>query len=328
MDGSGQPLLLRGAQIESPFNYIVGWQIGTPVSKYLNPAVFQAMTQQWHMNVLRLPISNWIYNSNPSRYLSLLDQVVQEANSAGLYVVLDLHDDAKSGSPYGDNARFPKQQDLVFWQTIASHYKNSPMVMFDPFNEPQTVGWQYWLHGGNIIDGVKVVGFQDLVNAIRGAGAQQIIVVEPGNAGGNAPGWKTVGNNLIAGSNIMYSLHEYQGIVDSPQQEDAKWGPVLNHYPIYYGEWGLITNGSGKSSLDHCQNIDHAQADQIVANFLNYMASRHANWSAWEFEPYELIQSETTFAPTTLDMPWTCGDSSGHAGMGTLIQQFLTTGKA
>src|SRR5438270_1141862 len=28
IDGSGHPLLLHGAQIESPFNYIQGWQSG------------------------------------------------------------------------------------------------------------------------------------------------------------------------------------------------------------------------------------------------------------------------------------------------------------
>lgn len=328
LDGSGHPLTLHGAQIESPFNYIQGWQIGTPITKYLNPAVFQAMAQQYHMNELRLPISNWIYATNPSKYLSLLDQVIQQANSAGLYVVLDLHDDGKSGSPYGDNAQMPKEQDLVFWQTIAAHYKTNSMVMFDLFNEPQTKGWSTWLNGGGSIDGAPIIGFQNMVNAVRAVGAKQVIIVEAGQAGDNGTqdkGWMSIGSDTINDPNIMYSLHEYQDITLSAQQQDAKWGSILNHYPIFYGEWAMLPNGQGKSGADHCKGIAHDQADAITNNFLNYMASRNANWSAWEFEPYFLIQSETTFAPTTLNIPWTCGDSSNHAGMGEVIKQFLTS---
>ena len=328
LDGSGIPLTLRGAQIESPFIYIQSWQRGVPVSKYLNPAVFQAMVQQYHMNELRLPISNWIYTLDPSKYLSLLDQVIQQANSAGLYVVLDLHDNAKSGSPYGGNAPMPKAQDLAFWQTIAARYQRNPMLLFDLFNEPGVVGWSTWLNGGGSIDGAPIVGFQTLVNAVRAVGAKQVIIVEPGQAGSGSSqdkGWATVGSNTITDPNIMYSLHEYQGVTLSAPVQDAKWGPILNHYPIYYGEWAVLPNGQGKSGADHCKGISHANAGAITTAFLNYMTSRNANWNAWQFEPYFLIQSETSFAPTTLTIPWTCGNSSSHAGMGALIQQFLTS---
>jgi hypothetical protein len=63
-----------------------------------------------------------------------------------------------------------------------------------------------------------------------------------------------------------------------------------------------------------------------VNAFLNYMASRNASWTAWEFTPYHLIQDYSTFTPTTLDMPWTCGDINSRAGMGTLVKQFLFNG--
>lgn len=325
LDGSGHPLLLRGAQIESPLNYIADWNSGTPTSKYLNSAVFTAMVHDWKMNVLRLSISNWIYARAPSKYISLLDTAVQQANDAGLYVILDLHDDAKSGSPYGKNASLPKTEDIAFWLAIASHYKNNAMVMFDVYNEPQAVGWSMWLHGGGIVGGAKVVGTQDLVNAIRSASAKQVIVVEPGSASGSkgAGGWSTVGNNLINDPNIMYSLHVYGGITATAQQEDAKWGPILNHYPIYYGEWALLVNGYGTSGYDHCKNIVPSQANQDVTTFLNYMTSRHANWSAWQFTPYHLIQDYTSYTPTTLDIPWKCGDTRSHAGMGDIVKQFL-----
>jgi len=329
IDAAGHPLTLHGAQIESSFNYNKPWQAGQGPARVLNQAVFHAMAQEWKMNALRLPLSNWIWRINPVLYLGRLDPIVQQANSAGLYVILDLHDDTQSGSPYGDNADLPKAESVVFWKSIAMHYKDNPMVMFDVFNEPKATNWQTWLHGGGTQAGANIVGFQDLVDGIRSTGAKQIIIVEPGSAGGGSPkdaGWATIGNNTINDLNIVYSLHVYSGIIESPQQQDAKWGPILNHYPIYYGEWALLSNGYGQVGVAHCQNIPHAQADQIVNNFLDYMNTRHASWTAWEFTPYHLIQDYAAFSPTTLDIPWTCGDIYSHAGMGVIVKQFLVTG--
>jgi len=332
IDGSGHPFVLHGAQIESPFNYIKNWENGKRPSIMLNSTVFNVMVHDWKMNVLRLPISNWIYAKDTANYMSQLDQVVQEANAAGLYVVLDLHDNAKSGSPYGDSADMPKAENVPFWQAIAAHYKTNPMVMFDLFNEPKDTNWQTWLHGGGTVNGAKIVGFQDLVNAIRSTGAKQIIIVEPGAAGGGGGvngaeegGWATIGNNTINDPNIVYSLHVYDGILLSPQQQDAKWGPILYHHPIFYGEWALLTNGSGQSGASHCKNIVPSEADQDVHAFLSYMASRNASWAAWQFAPHFLIQNYNSFTPTTLDTPWVCGDTSSFAGMGSIIKQFLTS---
>ena len=36
-----------------------------------------------------------------------------------------------------------------------------------------------------------------------------------------------------------------------------------------------------------------------------------------------IIQDYTDFTPTTLDIPWCCGDQSSHAGMGSIVKQFL-----
>lgn len=336
IDGSGHPFTLHGAQIESPFNYIKNWESGKQPTQMLNSNVFNQMVQDWKMNVLRLPISNWIYAKDTTNYMNKLDQVVQEANTAGLYVVLDLHDNVKSGSPYGDTADMPKAENVSFWQAIAAHYKNNPMVMYDLYNEPKSPTWQIWLHGGGTVGGAKIVGFQDLVDAIRSTGSKQIIVVEPGSAGsGNSSnvnaaeegGWSTIGSNTINDPNIVYSLHVYDGILATPQQLDAKWGPILNHHPIFYGEWALLTNGFGQSGVNHCKNVVPSQADQDVTTFLNYMASRHASWAAWEFAPHYLIQNYNSFAPSTLDIPWTCGDTTSLAGMGSVVKRFLTTGQ-
>ncbi len=334
VDANGHPLQLRGAQIESPFNYIQGWEAGKTPAKVMNaPTTFQVMAQQWRMNALRLPISNWIYAKDPTNYLNRLDEIVQEANSAGLYVILDLHDDMKAGSPYDLNATLPKVEDLNFWKIIAAHYKSNPMVMFDLYNEPKEPNWNVWRNGGVVIDGAHVVGFQDMVNAIRSVGAQQVIVLEPGSAGhnGNANnnpeegGWATFPiSDAIADPNVMYSLHVYQDISQPIQVQKQKWGPLLNHEALYYGEWAFLPNGAGKSAVAHCQSLPTSgtQAEQVVTTFLNYMASIHANWTAWEFAPPYMVQSYSSYAPTVFPSTFSCGTSDA-IGMGSIIKQYL-----
>ncbi len=162
IDASGHQLILHGSQIESPFNYIKGWEAGQNPAAVLNPAVFQVMVRDWRMNALRLPLSNWIYRLDPTIYLGRLDPIVQEANSAGLYVILDLHDDGKSGSPYGDYVNLPKSEDAVFWKALAAHYKDNTMVMFDVFNEPKATDWGTWLHGGGLREVPLLLAFRIL----------------------------------------------------------------------------------------------------------------------------------------------------------------------
>ncbi len=324
---SGHPLILRGSQIQSPFNFIDGWQAGKSPLTILNNTTFHVMAHDWKMNALRLPISNWIYDKDPVKYMNDLDQVIREANAAGLYVVIDLHDNVKSGSPYGINGDIPKLEDAAFWKIIATHFKDDPMVMFDVLNEPKTKGWQSWLHGGGTINGTPILGFQDLVDAIRSVGAKQIIVVEPGSSGGDTAesgGWSSIGNNLINDPNIVYSLHVYRDVSLPPDQENAKWGPILNHYPIYYGEWAFLPNSLVPIQ---CKGVAHDQADQVVTNFLHYMEAQKASWTAWSFTSPYLVQNTTSFTPTSLDVPWTCGDSSVVAGMGIIVKRYLTTGQ-
>jgi len=97
VDGSGNPFYLRGAEIESAFDNMGSWKAGVKLSHILNPTVFNAMVQTWKMNALRLCLSNWIYVKDPVNYMKQLDTVIQQANAAGLYVVLNLHDDGKAG---------------------------------------------------------------------------------------------------------------------------------------------------------------------------------------------------------------------------------------
>jgi hypothetical protein len=328
VDGSGHPLLLRGAHITSAFNFIVAWNHGADPFGALNPSVFAAV-RSWGMNVVRIPISFWIYQLSPASYLAKLDLVIQQANAAKLYVVIDNHDDDQSGSPYGSNADVPKPETITFWKVFASHFKYNSNIMFDIINEPMQTNWISWLHGGGFVTGstgktAPLVGMQDVVDAIRSVGAPQTIIAE---APTTLNGFEDIGNNLIQDSNIMYSIHEYFNYAQDDHNRttwgwDLKFGSLSATHPVFIGEWAFLPNANFPV---FCENITPPQTDQLVSSFLLYMQQHQVNWTAWNFDPYHLIQDYTSFTPTTLDIPWHCGDTSSHAGMGSIVKQFLIT---
>jgi hypothetical protein len=339
MDASGNPLVLRGAQIASPFNDFNTWK-NNPYSKVksiiaskLNPTVFNQMSAVWHMNALRLPTSNWIYfstNSNnqyqyQSEYLNQLDLVVQEANLAGLYVILDLHDDTLSGSPYGSSDPVPKPQTIDYWKAIATHYLNNTQVLFDVFNEPSYPNAQTWLMGDGTTNSNRIVGMQEIVNNIRSTGAQQIIVVSGIEVVVcSNPAYTSNVND----PNIVYTRHAYSDVASGisstpckgkPPTWDASWGSFKGQYPLYYGEWALLPN---TVYTYQCKGATQANADQKVIDFMNYMNQNGISWTAWQFDSPYLIQDHTNFTPTNLDdpnNPWVCNNAASTAGMGTLV---------
>ncbi len=324
LDASGHPFLLRGAQIESAFTFSNSWRHDGNPFKVLNPAVFAAM-HSWGMNTLRVPISNWVYQA--PNYLTKLDTVISQANAAGLYVVLDDHDNDQSGSPYGSGADVPKPENVTFWKNIATRYKTNPGVLFDLMNEPKQPDWNTWLHGGGTITGstgkkAPIVGMQDLVNAIRSVGAAQLIVAE---APPGTNGFAGIGNDLIQDPGIVYSVHHYFNDTHNNQNRtpagwDLKFGNMSATHPVYVGEWAFLPNATYPV---FCRNLTTAQAQAMVQSFLSYMQQHQVSWTAWSFDTYHLIQNNKQFTPTTLTAPWTCGNTAGHDGMGSIIKQYL-----
>jgi len=323
---SGQPLVLRGAHIASAFVFYNSWFHNNDVSRRFSSTILNEMAKTWHMNALRIPLSNWIWAKDSSNYIKTLDQVVQQANAVGLYTILTLHDDATAGSPYGTGACTPKPESVTFWKAIATHYINNPMVIFDAFNEPKFVDGPHWLSGGGTMKGstgktAPVIGMQGLVDAIRSVGAKQIVVI-----GGTAYPLKYSEKNAqlkINDPNIVYTKHWYKEIsLGNPSYWDSQIG-YFKQFPIYFGEWALLPNST---IAVRCQGATMQNADQLVNTFLNYANQNHMSWTAWQFGAPYLVIDAKQFVPTRLDDPnhaWKCNTPNAIAGMGTVVKQFL-----
>ena len=180
---SGSPLILRGANIESAFMYAHAWQNNSAsVTKVLNPTVFHEMNANWHMNTVRICLSNWIYWSGSERLPFTAQPDCRASQSGGgLREILNLHDDDQAGSPYGSGADAPKPEAslsgrlsrlttrAIRWSCLT--YIMNPTTLtvtpgsmaverrpVQPARQPQ------------------LLACSALVNAVRSTGARQIIV--------------------------------------------------------------------------------------------------------------------------------------------------------
>ena len=100
----------------------------------------------------------------------------------------------------------------TFWTEVATRYKGDGRVLFELYNEPHDVPWTTWQKGGTTGSGWEVVGMQQLYDAVRAAGADNLVIVGGLNWAFDLSG---VATNRIAGYNIVYATHPY----DAPRSK-------------------------------------------------------------------------------------------------------------
>lgn len=322
LDAEGTQVVLRGAQIQS---YNVVGAYGT--TAWLVPAAFKAM-RSWGMNELRLPFSGCLVSSDAG-YLPRLVQIAQQAEAAGLYVVLALFEDKRAGCPV-DGITLPHPEVVGQWAKVAGAFRSDPDVLFDLFNEPNLgtgpttdSEWNIWAHGGVVTSAsglsVRVVGFNRLAQAIRSAGAvTQPLVAEAINVD-NLTG---VTRHLLDDTNVVYSIHTYFQGDPSARNWDPMFGSEAANLPVFVGEWALLPNANFPSMCADL-HLTTTAATSLVNHFMAYMDTHQVSYSAWSFTPTHLIVDEAGFDPTTMPNPMVCSPLLTTAGMGALYKAHL-----
>jgi hypothetical protein len=160
---------------------------------------------------------------------------------------------------------------VAFWQSVATTFSGDQGVAFDLYNEPYLYGsyfqnsaqdpWQCWLDGCGLNQYVtggspytaqtswQTAGMQQLVNAVRGTGAQNVIMVGGLNWARDLSGWLThMPNDPV--HNLAAAWHSYPSGNPSLLTEcAAQWcwdqvvAPLATHVPIVVGETGDSSAG-------------------------------------------------------------------------------------
>jgi endoglucanase len=244
VDGSGAPLRVAGVNRSgSEYACAQGWGMFDGPTDDASIAAIAS----WGVNAVRLPLNEdcWlgINGVNPAyagvNYRSAIRAYVTRLQAHGLDVILDLHWGAAGNQRALGQEQAPDADHApAFWSSVASQYKGVSGVAFDLFNEPHDISWSCWLNGCTTPAGWKATGMQQLVRAVRNAGARQPVIVEGLGWGGDLSGWlankpSDPAGQLAAG----WHIYNFSGC-NTTSCWDSTVAPVARQVPVVATEVG------------------------------------------------------------------------------------------
>jgi len=268
----------------------------------------------WKANAVRIPLNEecWLGLSNikpeyaGANYTAAVKDLVAKVEAHGMTPILDLH--WTYGQYTGNSAGcsdvhatcqkpMPDMQYTPsFWSSVASTFKADPAVVFDLFNEPYpdratsttTQAWQCWKDGGTCPGiGYQVAGMQDLVDAVRGTGAKNVVMAG-GLAYSNDLGqWLTYKPTDPTG-NLVAAYHVYNfNTCANESCWNSTLAPVAAQVPLLAGEIGENT-------------CSHSFVDQVMKWFddrgLSYLGW---TWNTWDCSSGPSLISNYDGTPTS-----------------------------
>ena len=217
-----------------------------------------AAIASWHANTVRVPLNEgcWLdllttakdpYDGgrNPApyegaAYRAAIGAYVRLLHAHGMAVILDLHAlDAPDGMnvpPMADAAHSP-----AFWTSVATYFKADHGVLFDLYNEPNSIGWPCWRNGCTVSTSAgsyAAAGMQSLVTAVRKAGATQPIMLGGLNYSSDERSWRAYEPH-DPDKQLVVSFHTYNNTYcDTKACWTAELSPLAKVVPVVTGEVG------------------------------------------------------------------------------------------
>jgi endoglucanase len=269
VDGNGNTVRLLGAN-RSGTQYACAE--GTGVFDGPSDDASIASMRKWGFTAVRVNGNEdcWLgINGVPERYSgasyrAAIGDYVRRINAAGMYVIFDLHHSAPGTTLATDQQPMPDRDHApAYWRSVAEQFKNNNAVVFDLYNEPYpddnhntTAAWTCVRDGGTC-PGVHftAAGMQELVNAVRAAGATNPIMIGGPQYAGVVDRWLTYKPNDPAGQ-LAASIHVYYQSRANPEWSPCYlqqcWertiAPLVRRVPVVMGEIG--EHDCGHSLID------------------------------------------------------------------------------
>jgi endoglucanase len=278
-DSSGNPFAVHGMSL-----YWSNWDTG-----YYNSNVVQWLRDDWKCTVVRAAMGiepTGAYLSNPSAQKQKVTAVVDAAINLGMYVIIDWHD---------HNAHQHTTQAKAFFGEMAQKYGNYPNVIYEIYNEPQSVDWAT----------VKSYAEQ-VIASIRQYDPDNIIIV-------GTPNWSqyvdAAADNPINQKNIVYTLHFYAATHKQWLRDKATYA-MGKGIALFVSEWGTVTStGDGA--------IDYNESD----TWIDFMSKNNLSWCNWSiFDKNESSAALQSGASTNGGWPANMLKASGVYVREKLIQ--------
>jgi hypothetical protein len=275
VDGVGRPLQIAGVNRSGTEYYCVqGRGVFDGPS---DDASIEAM-QSWGINAVRVPLNEdcWLGLGGLKQaysglnYQRAIRAYVNRLLAHKLDVILDLHWVAP-GTQRSVGLRPAPDADHApaFWASVAAQYRGVRGVAFDLFNEPHGISWSCWRNGCLTRQGWRAAGMQQLIDAVRHAGARQPVVVEGLDWGSNLSGW-SAHRPVDPAKQLVAGWHAYDNSLCS---QTACWrgtvAPVARTFPVLATEIGETD----------CRGT-------FVNRLARFLAPRGIGYLAWSWNPY------------------------------------------
>jgi hypothetical protein len=286
----GAPITLHGVNRSgTEYACIQGWGIEDgPMDRMSVNAI-----ATWGANLVRIPLNEdcWlgINGVNPaygsSNYISAIQTLVREINTAGMYAELSLMRAApgsiratyQPGAPDEDHSP-------AMWASLASTFAGNPDIILAPWSEP-TDDANCFLGGGtcdvprdpSYVPGTyDTAGMQQAVSVMRQAGYHGVISI-PGiyyannltqwlSHEPNDPDHQLIAEAHIYGNNSCGAENKGSCLVSTLD-------PVAAQVPLLLGETGETYDNS------ECTGNN----EQII---LDWADSEHVSWAAWTWNTW------------------------------------------
>lgn len=312
----GAPFTLKGAQLlayVAPQAQLDGEMVNRHAS--YGPAQLQQI-KSYGVNTLRFMVSQAgldpqspIYSS---AYAAEMKSGIRSALDAGFRAIIVVNWEPHSGASV--KQPLPGDNSIHVWQWLAAQYKGDERVLFEIYNEPgpgpNPHNWKLWLNGGNFAknpDG-KTVGMQVLIDTIRAAGANNVILV---------PGLHL--EKSLEGAPIPYDpINNFGFAVHTPDLDmgpagwDRDFGYLTSRYPVILTEW--VAGSKSPMCSDN--------ASVTGPQFLSYVKAHdmHVSSRAWE-------DPQTSFVNFKCARGGANPDYKQLGGPGKLLGNYFRTGE-
>lgn len=249
-----------------------------------------AAMASWHINAVRLPLNEdcWLgINGAPpaysgDAYQQAIENYVALLNSYGLAVILSLQRIGPGTQLATDRQPMPDRDHApAFWTSVATAFSGNSSVLFDLYNEPwpdsntgSVAAWQCVRDGGTC-PGVsyQAAGMQELVNAVRGTGAGNIILVAGTQYTNDLTYWlQYVPTDPL--HNLVASWHSYNG---GGCATSVCWNndiaKIAKTYPVVAGEIGE-------------KDCGHTYIDTLMP----WLDAHNIGYLAWTWNTWDCVQ--------------------------------------
>lgn len=253
IDEEGKAKILRGVNIGS-----INWGY----DKW-NPRATNYAIKKWNANIIRTRIyPNDFFADKQAFYQKMEEQVINPARKKGVYVILHSFMEESPDD-------LPDQKAIEMWGEVAKHYKNDPIILYDPIPEPH-----------NTTKEKLRKAYTQVIEEIREVHPKSLILV-------TGLGWGREINSYLENplpyKNIVYRSNPY----NRAGEFEGLFGEVAKEYPVFLTEFGA----GGYPPM----------SEESVEALLAYADKLGLGWTAWHFHSEGcpcLLKDYKTFEPS------------------------------